>query len=547
MPDRIESFKLVCRGGLNSNENHLDLAENVPGAATRLVNYEPSLFGGYRRLEGYSEYDPDYPVVDDGNNSAEGKVLCVAMFRDDDVGNPYVIAARKDTGLNSYSFYKLTPGVGWSKIDTGTTRLFESNSREVQKIRHVQFDFGAGNEICFVDGINNAIVFDGTDWFELSSSGGGGGNGPGGDQIVDAPSIVDVFENHLFLGGDRTARSVVVHSAPQDPLTFTAAAGAGQIPVGFPVVQFKPFRSDLFVFGSNSIKKISPDLTAGFVIDQVTANVGCISRDSVQEIGGDLIFLAPDGLRPVAGTSRIGDVELETISKSIQGRLLEIIQNNDLDLLNGVVVRSKSQVRYFISDETTDTLNAIGVIGGLVNNSGQISWEYGELLGIRASCTTSEYIGRDEFILHGDFNGKVYRQENGESFDGQDIVSIYSTPYLDFGDTEIRKVPHRINTFVRAEGPFTLNLSLQYDWGDQDTARPSTYEQTSTGAPTVYGGRNIVFGGDNVTYGGNSRPVIISDLQGSGYSVRATFVTSGQSAPFSIQGIVFEFALSGRR
>ena len=30
------------------------------------------------------------------------------------------------------------------------------------------------------------------------------------------------------------------------------------------------------------------------------------------------MFLAPDGFRPVAGTSRIGDVELETISKPIQ-------------------------------------------------------------------------------------------------------------------------------------------------------------------------------------------------------------------------------------
>jgi len=547
MPDRIESFKLVCRGGLNSNENHLDLAENTPGAATRLVNYEPSLFGGYRRLEGYQEFDPDYPLVDDGTGSAEGKVLCIAMFRDETSGTPFAISARKDVGQNSYSFYKLTPGVGWSKMDTGTTRVMQDTPLEVFKIRHIQFDFGTGNQICFVDGVNNAIIFDGIDWYELSSANSGGETSPGGDQLVDAPSIVDVFENHLFLGGDQTARSVMVHSAPQDSKTFTAAAGAGQIPVGFPVVQFKPFRDDLFVFGSNSIKKVSPDLTAGFVLDQVTANVGCIARDSVQEIGGDLIFLAPDGLRPVAGTSRIGDVELETISKSIQGRLLDIIQNNDLDLLNGVVVRSKSQVRYFINGDDIETPNAAGIVGGLVNSNGQISWEYGELLGIRASCTTSEYIGRQEFILHGDYNGNVYRQETGESFDGRDIISIYSTPYLDFGDTEVRKVPHKINTFVRAEGPFTLNLSLQYDWGDADTARPSTYDQESTGAPTVYGGRNIVFGGDNVQYGGNSKPVIISNLQGSGYSVRATFVTSGQSAPFSIQGIVFEFALSGRR
>lgn len=28
MVDRIDSYKLVCTGGLNSNENHLDLSDN---------------------------------------------------------------------------------------------------------------------------------------------------------------------------------------------------------------------------------------------------------------------------------------------------------------------------------------------------------------------------------------------------------------------------------------------------------------------------------------------------------------------------------------
>jgi hypothetical protein len=340
---------------------------------------------------------------------------------------------------------------------------------------------------------------------------------------------------------------VIVHSAPNDPFNFTAAAGAGQIPIGFPVVQIKPFRDNLFVFGSNGIKRVRPDVTAGFLLDQVTANVGCIARDSVQEIGGDLIFLAPDGFRPVAGTSRIGDVELETISKSVQGFIIDLIQNTTEDTLNAVVIRAKSQVRFFFGDEATATATSLGIVGGLTTANGTLAWEFGELLGIRASCATSEYVGITEFVLHGDYDGVVYRQEQGTAFNGQDIVSIYSTPYLDFGDTEVRKVLHKINTFVRAEGPFTLNVSLQYDWGDQDTARPSPYDQTSTGAPTVYGGRNITFGGTNVKYGGNTRPVMLSDIQGSGYSVRATFVTVGQTAPHSIQGMVFEFALSGRR
>lgn len=37
MPDAIESFKLICGGGLNSNENHLDLSDKKPGADRKSV------------------------------------------------------------------------------------------------------------------------------------------------------------------------------------------------------------------------------------------------------------------------------------------------------------------------------------------------------------------------------------------------------------------------------------------------------------------------------------------------------------------------------
>jgi hypothetical protein len=506
-----------------------------------MINYEPSLFGGYRRIEGFEVLDPSFPEV--GAGLAEGPVLCVVVFRD--LLGAYVIAARKDIGEDTYSFYRKVAGVDWEQIATGRPTTDGFNT--VKKIRHEQFDFGGGNQIAFADGISPPLVFDGTDFFTLNISGAGTALDAGGDQLLAQPSVVDVFENHLFFSGDQVNPSVVCHSAPNDPLNFTAAAGGGQILAGFPVVQIKPFRDNLFVFGTNSIKKIRPDFQAAFIIEQVTANVGCVARDSVQEIGGDLIFLAPDGFRPVAGTSRIGDVEIETISKPIQSRIVELLERATEDTLNSVVIRKKSQVRFFFGDDDTAAVSSIGIVGGLTNNGGEIGWEFGDLRGIRASCATSEFVGVDEIVLHGDYDGRVYRQERGNSQDGENIVAIYSTPYLDFGDTEVRKVMHRINTFVRAEGPFTLNLSLQYDWGDQDTARPSAYDQESAGAPTVFGAPNVAYGGTNVTYGGNSRPVMISDLQGSGYSVRATFVSVGQSAPHTIQGMVFEFALSGRR
>ena len=563
MPDRIQSYKVVCAGGLNSNENHLELSDNQPGAATRLVNYEVSLYGGYRRIEGFTEYNSSYPEV--GAGLAEGPVLCTAIFKSDTQGT-IVIAARKDIGAATYSFYRHVPNAAWVKYDLSAAALGHNHTDivrattdgvgTVNKIRFTKFNFGASitgvagaptNLIVFVDGVNPAIITDGVHWDLITSTGNGTPHSPGGAAVLNKPSLVDNFENHLFLGGDRTAESVVAHSAPNNAINFNINDGAGQLSAGFDVVQFKPFRDNLFVFGENAIKKASPDTTSGFVLDNVTANVGCIARDSVVEIGGDLVFLSPDGFRPVAGTSRIGDVEIESISKNIQQLLTDLPITYDLDNLNAVVLRSKSQVRYFIGDDSRTVDASVGIIGGLRSADQRLGWEFGELLGIRASCCDSAYVGGIELVLHGDYDGKVYKQESGKSFNGADIVAIYTTPYFDFGDTETRKIFRKVNTFVRAEGPITVNMSLTYDWDDPRVTRPSTYTQDSAGAPVKYNTLGIIYAGTNVNYGGTDKPIIITPIQGSGYAVQLTYVTLGVFDPYSIQGMVFEFSVAGRR
>ena len=560
MPDEIQSYKLICSGGLNSNENHLDLSENFPGEATRLVNYEPSLFGGYRRIEGFSKYDADYgEVTVAGSTTGQGKVLGIAIFKNDVTGANTIIAARQDAGATTYSFYYYTAFIGWRKftLDHSVTRPMTASGLTVDKLRHVQFNFGSGNTIIFVDGVNPAIVYNGTNWKEIKSSHSGGYDASnataGGNQALDRPSLVDVFENHVFLSGHAANRATIAHSAPTTTADtdgfydWTNASGAGQIAAGFDVIQIKPFRDNLFVFGENAIKKITVNSSADFALEQVTANVGCVSPDSVQEIGGDLMFLAPDGLRPVSGTSRIGDIELSSISKKIQATLVDLIKNEDMTTLNGVVIRSKSQVRYFIGGSSVAVGDSIGILGGLTETSGNLQWEFAETLGIRVSCCTSQFIGATEFVLHGDHDGVVYQQESGISFNGADILSVYATPYLDFGETEQRKVMRKLNTFVRAEGPMSLDVALSYDWGNYEVAVPNDYAAVSLGGPTVYKGRNIKYNASNVLYGGASKPIMTNDIQGSGFAVRATFVALGQTESHTIQGLVIEFSPAGRR
>ena len=60
MTDRLATLKIPCRGGLYTNEDFLTLSDNLPGAATRLVNFEVSPFGGYRRISGYKYIDATY-------------------------------------------------------------------------------------------------------------------------------------------------------------------------------------------------------------------------------------------------------------------------------------------------------------------------------------------------------------------------------------------------------------------------------------------------------------------------------------------------------
>ena len=550
MPDRIESYKVVSQGGLNTLENHLRLSDELPGVATRLVNFEPSIYGGYRRITGFVPYKEDYAEVTETANPATGKVLGVSIFKDDYLGATRVIACRElDDGSGNYGFYRYVPLNGWRLITGAPTPSLTDGVVDVLKVRHAQFNFGNGNAIIFVDGVNPPNVFDGQNWRTLLIANTGGESSPGGDQLIDQPSVVEVFEKHIFLSGDPRDEALVVHSAPNDPYTWTFSAGAGQLTVGTDVVNIKPFRDQLFVFGTNAIKKVTVDVGSGdFLTENVTSNVGCVARDSVIELGGDLIFLAPDGLRPVAGTSRIGDVELETISKSIQGALLRLGSEYNLDTLNSVVIRSKSQVRMFIGDDNVSMDQAEGILGGLTTSSDKLEWEFSTLIGIRASCCTSGYIGKDEIVLHGDYNGKVYQQEKGNSFDGENILSVYSTPYLDFGDAGIRKTIRSVNTFIRAEGPFEMLLTVGYDWGDANTATPSDYSAQSKGAPTVYNGRNISYGaGGNVVYGGSEKPIITTDVQGSCFSMRATFVTVGQSDPYTIQGLVIDYSTAGRR
>lgn len=57
MADRVETFAVGCSGGLVTNLPSLTQAAQFSGTAIELENFEPTVEGGYRRINGYTKYN----------------------------------------------------------------------------------------------------------------------------------------------------------------------------------------------------------------------------------------------------------------------------------------------------------------------------------------------------------------------------------------------------------------------------------------------------------------------------------------------------------
>lgn len=508
MAENLHSFQLVCRGGLNTSRDVLSQGTTSPGSAIKMVNYEPSISGGYRRISGYQN---DYGTV-----PGIGPVLGVVVA---DNVNEGILAARQPTTGYDYLYYWDSTLVDWVSIPSvGTVNVVD-----ITKVRFERVNWFAPS-VVIADGTNPASVYDGTTLTQITDT-----NAP------TAPKFVAEFNKHLFL----TQGSNLYFSAPYSTTDFSPALGAGVINVGFEIVQIKAFRNILYIFGLTAIKKLTGTNISDFVVDDVTKNLGCMASDSIVEMGGDLLFLSQDGFRPVSGTSNIGDVNLETISKDIQSVFTDFAFVEDLQGLSSVTVRQKSQFRIFFA-----STSAQGIVGGIRPTDTGLAFEFGLLLGFDVTCASSGYLGQYEYVISGSSDGTVNRQDRGSSFNGADIFSLFQTPYLHMDDPEVRKNIYSVSTYLRSEGDNNIVLGITYDYEDSATLNPVNYTMTTTGSAAYF---NEALYDSTAIFDGNPAPVHRTNVSGSGKSVSLRYVTNDTNASHTLQGMVVTYGLGDRR
>uniref|UniRef100_UPI004055DD61 hypothetical protein n=1 Tax=Candidatus Electrothrix sp. TaxID=2170559 RepID=UPI004055DD61 len=200
MADNLQIFKVYCEGGLNTNRDLLSQGEQQPGSATRLINYEPAVTGGYRRISGFTNSFPSLP--------GEGKTLGVIVANDIDGG---VFACRKPTSGNDYLHAWNFSTDSWDTITTSGSPTMTG----VNKIRSIKYNW-TEPRFLLIDGVNPAAYYNGTSYVQITDS-----NAP------DSPKYASEFASHMFLAGDDTDPTNVYFSAPLDETDFAPASGAG--------------------------------------------------------------------------------------------------------------------------------------------------------------------------------------------------------------------------------------------------------------------------------------------------------------------------------
>ena len=509
--DRWQSFPIQFQGGLVTNQSPLVQGTNQPGSAVVMRNFEPSTEGGYRRIEGYTKWD-DAQIT---GSAATVRGVCEYKL--------YAVAAVGD-GL-----YWST-GSGWTEItDNATYSSSGVNITGSGKVRFAKHHFGADKVLIIVDGNDKPYKFDGTTFSQITTA----------TTDQDGAQIVVEHKNHLFFAKDTT----LSFSAPFDDEDFTAASGAGTIEFDNEITGLHSFREQLVVFTKRTIYIVAGSSIADFQVQPVTKDLGAIQHDTVKEVGGDLMFLGPDGLRLLSATERNNDFGLGVVSKVIQSELIDFVGRSTS--FASVVIREKSQYRLLGYNSAYTDDAARGILGTQFAQQGGTGMAWAETRGINAHVAYSEYLADEELILFANDDGYVYRMEDGNSFDGNNITATFKTPYMPITDATTRKNLYKMKLFVDPQGSFSCDVDVDFDFNEVDVVQPPTINISNTSSTvSVYGTSTYASGSYS---SGGLRYVFDEQLQGSGFVAALNFVSTSTSPPFSLDSVVLQYGQYGRR
>ena len=331
MPDRWQTYPLEFQGGLITNLSPLQHGLKAPGSARTLRNFEPSVEGGYRRIEGFNKYDsnivPPYgsPVVHGASQTGTSLVIGNIHKTPED-GDTLTIAGVSGTYIIA------TGGVSYDATNNRATLTLTTNLAS-SPANAALVTFVTTTTSHLINGIasweDSVIVSRNDDLFRTTGSGYthinvpnygtvlvNGASQTGSSLVVDglsaAPQAGDVFkiagvdlvytvtgDATVSSGGATLAINPALASSPSDDaaITFLSTSRDGTVKVRSARYNFNGTEKIVFVDGANA--PANYDTSTFTVLDAAPSDVIGSSHVAVFKNqlffakGANLSFTAP--------------------------------------------------------------------------------------------------------------------------------------------------------------------------------------------------------------------------------------------------------------
>jgi len=515
MATQWQTFPIEFRGGLISNLSPLQHGTNAVGSATILQNFEPNKEGGYSKIKGYEKFSTTAVT-------GSGPILALKV-----ISSGRMVVARKNA--SNFTQYYYGTGTTWTSMAT-------SASTNGGKARHAEFNLDGDDKVVFVDGTNYPVVYNtsgNTATFMTSAN---------STDVLGAEHVA-VFKGTAFYAKGNN----VYFTAPFTVDDFSVANGAGSINVGNDVTGLVVFRDQLIIFTTSTIKRLTGNTSADFQVSPITDRIGCINGDTIQEVGGDIMYLAPDGIRLLSATDRIGDFGLDIASDSIFKDANTFINNSSI--FSSVLLREKAQYRIFSYVASEQDSTAKGLIATKFVSQGAAGISWATTKGIKAYVADGRYSGSQETIAFANEDGYIYVLDTGSDFDGADIEAIYESPFMPLTDPQLRKTFYKMTLYAEPTGSMSLDVNLKFDFASGTSTavvQPQTITVSSTGSSVfLYGGTGSVFG--TATFGGELDAVYNTNVIGSGKTIALRIEDKSTNPTFTLDTALLEFRQNDRQ
>ena len=333
---------------------------------------------------------------------------------------------------------------------------------------------------------------------------------PAGVTLFD-PSCGMGFYGKVWAGGVTEAPDVVFYSVLLDGDDWTGT-GSGYIDLKTvwgtdDIVAIAPFFGKLVIFGKKNIVIYdNPESGGTLSLNEVIKGVGLVSRDTVQAIGDDLVFLSATGLRSLARTTEKDKLPMQDLSLNIKDTLIRNISTSN-EVIKSVYLENEGI--YILTFTNKNITYVFDFKHATPQQTPRITtWTFDNDREPASMINTELYSG----LLVGQKDGSIAGYEgyfdtdlawvsSAASYTNAAITADVSSVWIPMGETVTASILKKMILVLEGGSGAVLGLRWYKDFSiNSSSTTQINLAPVTTGTTALWGASTSLYGKAGITY-----------------------------------------------